>query len=268
MQPAGSPLLNDKVVLLSGVGPGLGVKAAHALAEAGAAVVCVARTAVFVEQVAADIRAAGGSAAAAPGDIASRADCRRIVEIAQSLYGRLDALVNSAYAVGPIVPFANADLDVWREVMEVNLFGTLGLIQASLPLLERDGGGQIVNVNTTSAIRPMNGQGAYSVSKAALEFATRQLAIELGASNIRVNTLYCGPMLGPSLYDAMDKWAERRETSRAQIQELVAANMALGRVPEDAEAARVLVALLSDHCRIITGASIHATGGAWVGQHI
>jgi NAD(P)-dependent dehydrogenase (short-subunit alcohol dehydrogenase family) len=119
-----------------------------------------------------------------------------------------------------------------------------------------------------SATRPMKMQGAYGASKAALEFLTRQLAVELGPKGIRCNTVYCGPMLGPNLSDAMDKWAERRGESREQVEATVATNMAIGRIPQDVESARVIMLLLSDHAGIVTGAALHATGGVWLENRI
>ncbi len=261
-------LLEDKVVIVTGVGPGLGRSMAVAAADEGARVVCMARTKAFVEQVAAEIAERGGVAMAVPGDITSPDDCERVAAAAEERFGHLDGLVNSAFTAGPIALFEHADLDEWRQVFEVNVFGTLSMIRASVPLMSRDGGGAIVNVNTMSATRPMKMQGAYGSSKAALEFLTRQLAVELGPKGIRCNTVYCGPMLGPNLSDAMDKWAERRGETREQVEATVATNMAIGRIPADAESARVMMLLLSDYAGVVTGAALHATGGVWLENRI
>jgi NAD(P)-dependent dehydrogenase (short-subunit alcohol dehydrogenase family) len=261
-------ILEDKVVIVTGVGPGLGRSMALAAAEEGARVVCMARTDAFVEQVVDEISARGGDALAVPGDITSSEDCARVAAETERRFGRLDGLVNSAFTAGPIALFEDVDLDAWRQVFEVNVFGTLSMIRAVLPLMCREGGGVIVNVNTMSATRPMKMQGAYGGSKAALEFLTRQLAVELGPRGVRCNTVYCGPMLGPNLFDAMDKWAVRRGESREEVESTVASNMAIGRIPEDAESARVMMLLLSDHAGIVTGAALHATGGVWLENRI
>jgi NAD(P)-dependent dehydrogenase (short-subunit alcohol dehydrogenase family) len=158
-------LLQDKVVVVTGVGPGLGRSMALAAADDGARVVCVARTAAFVEEVADEINGRGGEALAVPGDITSAEDCARVASETDARFGRLDGLVNSAFSAGPIALFEHADLDAWRQVFEVNVFGTLSMIRACLPLLSRDGGGAVVNVNTMSATRPMKMQGAYGGSR-------------------------------------------------------------------------------------------------------
>ena len=259
-------LLTDKVLIISGVGPGLGRELSEAR-RARAPRSCVWRGRPSSSRgVAADIRAGGGTATPVAGDVTSGADCERVAAIVAAEYGRLDGLVNSAFSVGALGVFPDVDLDDWRTALEVNLFGALRLVQAVLPLLEEGGGGTVINVNTTSSLRPMRGQGAYGTSKAALEFATRQLAVELGDRGIRANTVYCGPMAGPSLDDAMDSWARRQARPRAEIEADVASVMALGYIPEDAEAAQLILLLLADGARVVTGTSIHATGGAWVEQ--
>ena len=119
-----------------------------------------------------------------------------------------------------------------------------------------------------SSIKPMKGQGAYGASKAALEFATRQLAVDLGGRGIRCNTVYCGPMRGPNLVDAMEKWAERRGVTYDEIVSAVSAVMAQGSIPADADVAPAVLLLLSDAARVITGTSFHATNGAWVEHRV
>jgi NAD(P)-dependent dehydrogenase (short-subunit alcohol dehydrogenase family) len=261
-------LLEEKVVIVTGVGPGLGRSMALAAADEGARVVCMARTETFVKQVVDEISAKGGEALAVPGDITSTDDCARVAAETERRFGRLDGLVNSAFTAGTIGLFEDVDLDDWRHVFEVNVFGTLSMVRAMVPLMSRDGGGAVVNVNTMSATRPMKMQGAYGGSKAALEFLTRQLAVELGPKGIRCNTVYCGPMLGPNLFDAMDKWAVRRGETREEVEATVATNMAIGRIPADAESARVMMLLLSDHAGVVTGAALHATGGVWLENRI
>jgi NAD(P)-dependent dehydrogenase (short-subunit alcohol dehydrogenase family) len=261
-------LLQDKVVVITGVGPGLGRSLSRSAASAGASVLCVARTESFVNQVADEIRAEGGVAVAVPGDVTSRADCERIAHTAEREFGRLDGLVNSAFSVGALGAFPDVDLDDWRQAIEVNFFGALQLIQCVLPLMERGGGGSIVNINTMSSARPMKGQGAYGASKAALEFATRQLAVDLGGRGIRCNTVYCGPMRGPNLDDAMEKWAERRGVTFEEIVDAVSAVIAQGSIPEDADVAPAILLLLSDAAGVINGTSYHATGGAFVEHRV
>lgn len=261
-------LLQDKVVVVTGVGPGLGRSLCRAAAAEGATVVPVARTTPVIDDVVAEIRSGGGTAVAIAGDVTVRTDCERIAATVERELGRLDGVVNSAFSVGALGVFPDIDLDDWRQAFEVNLFGALQLLQCLLPLLERDGGGAVVSVNTMSSIGPMKGQGAYGASKTALEFAMRQLAVDLGGRGIRCNTVYCGPMRGPNLDDAMEKWAQRRGVTYEEIVDAVSAVIAQGHIPTDAEVAPAVLLLLSDAARVVNGTSFHATGGAWVEHRV
>ncbi len=261
-------LLQDKVVVITGVGPGLGRSLCRAAATEGATVVAVARTAPIVDAVVEEIRAAGGTALAIQGDVTVRADCDRVAGTIEDVYGRLDGVVNSAFSVGALGAFPDVDLDDWRQAFEVNLFGALQLLQCVVPLLERDGGGAVVSINTMSSVGPMKGQGAYGASKSALEFAMRQLAVDLGGRGIRCNTVYCGPMRGPNLDDAMEKWAQRRGVTYEEIVDSVSAVIAQGHIPADADVAPAVLLLLSDAARVVNGTSFHATGGAWVEHRV
>jgi len=227
-------------------------------------VVAAARSAERVESVARELRSHGARALAVPTDVAVEAQAQQLVDSAVREFGGVDGLVNSAFSVGELAVFPDVDLDAWRVALEVNLFGALALSRAVVDAMARRGGGSIVNVNTMSSRRVMIAQGAYGVSKAALTAATRQLAVELGPKGIRVNTVILGPMRGPNLDSAMANWALRRGVALEEVEAEVARNMAMGRIPEDAECAAAIALLLSDHARVITGAEITANGGAFL----
>ena len=260
-------LLADKVVIVSGVGPGLGRALVLEAAGAGASIVAVARTEAYLREVVSEAQQYSGQVLAVPGDITSTEDCARIATMTEHAFGRVDGLVSNAFTAGTIGLFEDIDLDDWRRTYEVNVFGTLSLIRAALPLLKR-ARGVVLNVSSTSALRPMRRQGGYASSKAAMEFLTRQLAVELGPSGVRLNTVYCGPMEGPNLTAALERWAQARDESVEQTRAAVAANIAQGRIPEDDDAARLIVLLLSDRAAVMTGSAVHATGGAWLEQRI
>jgi len=95
-----------------------------------------------------------------------------------------------------------------------------------------------------------------------------QQVLDLGGRGIRCNTVYCGPMRGPNLVDAMEKWAERRGVTYDEIVSAVSAVMAQGSIPADADVAPAVLLLLSDGARVITGTSFHATNGAWVEHRV
>jgi NAD(P)-dependent dehydrogenase (short-subunit alcohol dehydrogenase family) len=96
----------------------------------------------------------------------------------------------------------------------------------------------VVNVNTTNGSRPMKGQGGCAASKPALEYATRQLAVDLGARPVRSNTVYCGPMRGPSAEVGMQRMANRSGIAFAEVEQWFTAAITQGRIPVDHEVVR------------------------------
>src|SRR5215472_6462022 len=146
-----------------------------AMAREGADVVVAARGADKLEAVAAEVRARGRRALCVPTDIASAADCRRLVEAAQHEFGRIDVLVNNAFKGGLEPLMADASVDEWRKIFDVNVFGSLQLTQAAIPHMRNGRGGSIVFINSMSMriIEPKF--GGYAASKGALLIAAQTL---------------------------------------------------------------------------------------------
>jgi len=119
-----SRLLDDKVVLVSGIGPGLGIHLATLAAGEGARLIVAARTAEKLDGAEREVAALGLGTPVlkVPTDIARREDCRRLVDAAIDRFGRIDVLINSAYIAGSFGPIEQADLDDWKNTLEVNLF--------------------------------------------------------------------------------------------------------------------------------------------------
>jgi len=232
-------LLAGRVGIVSGIGPGLGRAIALALAREGADVVLAARTAPALEDVAAEVRAAGRRALAVPTDVTRPEQCRQLAEAAHGAFGRIDVLVNNAFRSGPYEPVEPASLEDWRKVFDVNLFCTLALCQAVIPFMKARGG-SIVMINSMSmrVIEPRF--GGYAASKGALLTAAQTMAKELGASGIRVNSVVPGYIWGPALERYFADLARQRGTTPEAVYAEVASRTALGRIPtsEDVAAAR------------------------------
>ena len=137
-------LLQEKVVIVTGIGPGMGRKLALEAGKAGARLVLAARSRDFVESVAREV---GDTAIAVTADVSKQGDCDRIAAAAIERFGRIDGLVNSAYGSAPFTPFEEADLADWRRAMDVTVFGTLQMVKSALPHMKTQGG-SIVNVST------------------------------------------------------------------------------------------------------------------------
>lgn len=168
---------NQKVVIVTGASRGLGAAAARIAAEYGAAVVLTARSREELEREFGAIRAAGGEALVVEGDLTQRADCERVIDRTLEQYGQIDGLINNSGIIGPIAPISEAEAEGWMQNWTINVLAPVLLTRLALPAL-RQRGGRIVNVSSGAAVRPTQGWGAYSASKAAINQLTQVLARE------------------------------------------------------------------------------------------
>ncbi|HET8707207.1 MAG TPA: SDR family NAD(P)-dependent oxidoreductase, partial [Pseudomonadales bacterium] len=189
-------LLKDKVVIVSGIGPGLGTELALEAARQGAKLAIAGRTLKKLDAAASAVADLGlvSELIRVQTDITDPVHCQQLVEQTIKTYGRIDCLINSAFNPGGADLLEQANLAAWRSAMEVNLFGTMNLTLAALPQMKAQRAGSIVNVNTMVTRKPMPTQAGYAASKAALAAATQHLALELGQHGIRVNSTYMGWM--------------------------------------------------------------------------
>jgi NAD(P)-dependent dehydrogenase (short-subunit alcohol dehydrogenase family) len=256
-------LLDGKVALVSGAGPGLGRDIALTFAREGAAVAVAARTAATIDARAAELAGRGASSLAVPLDIADAAACAEAVDRVVDTFGGLDVLVNNAFHDGDHTAFLDADLDRWRTTMDVNFFGTLQLTQAAAPALRERGDGRVVMINTMSAVRIRPRFGAYTASKAALAAATKILAAELGEYGIRVNGVHPGYIWGDSVEAYFEHLARRKGITAEEQYREVAGETALGYLPPSNEIAQAVLFFASDMSRPVTGQALGVNAGQW-----
>ena len=257
-------ILKDKVIIVTGVGPGMGRKLCLEAAKQGALVALSARSLDFVNGVAAEVEAAGSKALPVRVDVTKKEDCERIAAATVERFGRIDGLVNSAHLAGPIELFENSDLDAWQGTMNTTFFGALRMVQAVLPQMKAQGGGAIVNIGTMETRRPLPMHGAYVAAKSALQGATRHLAVDLGRYNIRVNAAVMGWMWGTPVETFFKEEAKRTNVPVDTLVAQVAANIPLGHIPPDQECAKTALMLLSDYTSQVTGASLDINGGDYM----
>ena len=254
-------LLQDRVAIVSGIGPGMGRDIALAFAREGADVVLAARGADKLNAVADEVRARGRRALCVPTDIAQADDCRRLADAARAEFGRLDILVNNAFKGGLEPLMAEADVSEWRKIFDVNVFGSLQLTQAVVPHMRRHGGGSIVFINSMSMriIEPK--MGGYAASKGALLIAAQTLAKELGRDKIRVNSVVPGYIWGPALQGYFKLLAQQQGSTPDAVRDEIAARTALNHIPDSAEIADAVVFFASDLSRVVTGQALDVNGG-------
>jgi NAD(P)-dependent dehydrogenase (short-subunit alcohol dehydrogenase family) len=261
-------LLENKIVIVSGIGPGLGVKLAVEAAREGAAgVVCGARSAEKLDDAERRISDLGARCEVLKcvTDITDRAQCERIAARAIDRFGRIDALINSAFVHGEMDYASTANLDDWKGPIDTNLLGTLKLTQAVLPQMKAQKGGAIVMINTMAVRQvPPLGEAGYAASKAALAVSTKYLAKELGPHRIRVNTVHMGWMWGAPVQGYVAWQASQMGVPESELKAQIAAGIPLGDIPTDDECARAALFMASDYASAVTGAALDVNGGAWM----
>ncbi len=243
--------LKDRVALVTGAQQGIGAAIARAYGREGAGVVVnYLDDAGAAETIVAEIRGAGGRAAAVPGDVARAGDVAAMIAAAEP-FGGVDLLVNNA-GIFPRVGFLDMTEDQWDQVLDVNLKGTFLCARAAAgAMVARGARGTIINISSRSA-----GNGAaegvhYGASKAGQIGLTRSLALALAPHGIRVNAI------APGLTDTAQP---RHGMTEAEI-DAAAAAIPLGRITYAEEIADAAVFLATEESRQITGQTLHVNGG-------
>jgi NAD(P)-dependent dehydrogenase (short-subunit alcohol dehydrogenase family) len=259
-------LLRDKVVVVSGVGPGMGQALARIAAAEGASVVLAARNLDFLHQVRDEIVAQGGKAIAVACDVADEAQCNTLAERSSSEFGsRIDGLINSAYYHGDWSVIENSDPADMARGFDVNCLGALRLTRACTHLL-RDGGA-VVNVSTMATVRPFGGEHGmelgYAVAKGALNTLSKYMAADLGRFGIRVNTCRMGWIHGAPVEGHIQSQVDAG-LAREDVIAGITKDIPIGRIPPEDDCARAVLMLVSDYARVVTGASLDVNGGHWM----
>ncbi len=182
--------VQDKVVVITGASEGIGEATARAFAAAGAKLVLAARSADKLSVVA-DSLPAQAEPLIVPTDMTDRTQVQALIEKAVERFGRIDILVNNAgrTAVGEI---ANIDPELYRQIIELNLFGPLYALQAVVPTMRAQGGGVIINISSSVSKMAIPGIGAYASTKYALNGLSLTARGELASDNIRVVLFHPG----------------------------------------------------------------------------
>jgi len=235
-----------KVALVTGGGTGIGEAAAMALAAAGAQVAITGRRKERLDAVVAAIEAAGGKALAIQSDVSKESDAFAAVEQTVSALGRIDIVINSA-GVNEAGGIQSLDLDGWRKVIDINLWGTIYTCKAAIPQLKASGGGDIINISSTAGRRAAGLFASYATSKHGVNGFTESIRQELGGDNIRISVIEPGATeteIASSISDP--KWSEMIQShvskdGAMQASDIAEAILFIVSLPRRANVSQILI---------------------------
>jgi NAD(P)-dependent dehydrogenase (short-subunit alcohol dehydrogenase family) len=255
-------LLQGKVVVVSGVGPGLGRSIAVRCAEQGADVVLASRTESRLTEVAKEVTDLGRRAVTVPADVASEEDAERLVSTALASFGRVDTLVNNAFAIPPMGDLDKVPFDGVRQGFETNVLGALRLTNLFRPALI-ESRGSVVMVSSMVIRHSQRTFGAYKMTKSALLAMAQSLATEVGPQGVRVNTVAPGYIWADNVKYYFRYLAKERGVTPQEVYDEVAAKIDLRKLPEPDEVADAIVFLACDLARAVTGQCLDVNGGEY-----
>lgn len=247
--------LAGKIAIITGSGSGIGHHAAKLFAAEGATIVVADWNLAAAEAVAAEIAAAGGKASAHQVDVSKEAEVAAMVEATVARHGRLDILVNNAGFgfAGTVVNTSEAD---WDALMAVNVKGVFFGCKYAIPVMERQGGGAIVNTASAVANIGITDRAAYVASKGAVAALTRAMALDHVAAKIRINCVAPGTIETPYFAEIFAK-----SPDAAGLRHGLEQRQAMERLGRPIEIARAMLFLASEESSFCTGTTLTADGG-------
>lgn len=246
--------LKDKVALVTGGGSGIGYHTSLLFAKEGASVVVVDINDDGANKTVAEIETQGGKAIYVRADVASAADCEKMIQAAENSYGALHVLFNNAgISHAQDDDAINTSEEVWDLTMQINVKGVFLGCKYGIPALRRAGGGSIINTASfVASLGAATPQLAYTASKGAVLSMTRELATIHAREGIRVNALCPGPLRTELLM----KYLNTEEKKQRRL-----VHIPMGRFGEAEEIAYAVLYLASDESSFVTGTNFLVDGG-------
>ncbi|MCB1667370.1 MAG: glucose 1-dehydrogenase [Pseudomonadales bacterium] len=241
--------LSGKVAIVTGASQGMGAAHVKMMVEEGAKVIMTDINDKDGQALADEL---GENALFIKHNVASAQDWAKVVEQGEAKFGTINVLVSNAGLLGPVADIQGTSEDEFQKVCDVNQLGVFLGMQAVLPSMEKAGGGSIINVSSIAGIAAVYGAPniAYVASKFAVRGMTKQVAIEYGPKNIRVNSVHPGFIKTPMMAAATNDTGGKATSM-----------IPLSRLAEPSEVSSLVVFLASDESSFITGTEQIIDGG-------
>jgi len=253
--------IEGSIAVVTGAAQGLGLSIATELARSGAKVIIADRQQERANEAAAVLRDQKLKTEASRLDISHSDEVADFFEDVLNRNSRIDILVNNAGVGQNLAPLVDLTDEEWSRVIGVTLTGTFYCCRAAGRIMERQGGGSIVNIASINGQSPAALAAAYNVAKAGVISLTRTLALELAASGVRVNAVNPGPVYTEFNKTVMAQRCESLNLTEEQMIERIRGAIPLGRWGEPIEIARAVAFLSSPLASWITGEVIRVSGG-------
>ncbi|RZJ68722.1 MAG: glucose 1-dehydrogenase [Flavobacterium sp.] len=249
-----------KTVIITGAGMGLGLATAKVLAEKGANLALVDYNANALEKAKAELLQINPEARILNlvADTSNEEAVKDYVEKTVAEFITIDGFYNNAGIEGKQAPLISYDVDIFKKVIDINLLGVYYGLRYVIPVMQKNGGGKIVNVASVGGIRGVVNQTPYVASKHAVSGMTKNAAIEYGKDNIYTNAIAPGAILTPMVAEAF-KQVNPSNPKAAEIE--YAQRNPTRKLGDPADVGNLVAFLLSDECRYVNGQTIAIDGG-------
>lgn len=252
--------VTDKIMIVTGAASGIGAATARILAERGAKLVLVDRSADALEAMRAELEAAGCDCRAVTADVTDEQAVAGYVAQALEAYGRIDGFFNNAGIEGAITPATQLEKTDWDRVLAVNLSGAFLGLKHVVPVMEQQGSGSIVCTASIAAARGLPNTIAYNAAKHGVMGMVKTVAAESGPKGVRINGVMPGMIDTPMLHTITSKLSPDVDPAEG-VKRIGAAVAPLGRTGRPEEIGLVVAFLLSDDARYVHGIGMPVDGG-------
>ncbi|MFJ8257183.1 SDR family NAD(P)-dependent oxidoreductase [Peribacillus asahii] len=249
--------LKGKVTIITGGSQGIGEATAKKLGEHGSKIIIADINEEVGLKTANALQGQDIDAIFVKTDVSNEQDVKDLIQTAEAHFGGLDALVNNAAATLR-KSAKDTSLEEWQKVLNVNLTGTFLCSKYAISAMEKRGGGAIVNMASWHAYRTITRFAAYAASKGGMTALTRQMALDCGPLNIRVNAVCPSTVDTPMLYESFKSLPDPEEAFSQSL-----AYQPLGRIATGEDIANACLFLISDESSYISGHSLMLDGGTF-----